>query len=212
MESADEDLAERRPGSLAREQARLVRDASPRRALLGRLMGVHTAERAWRVGAEGEWLVAAQLAKLTAKDPRWRVLHAIPVGAKGADLDHLVIGPAGVFTINSKHHPGAKIWVAGDSFRLNGVHQPYVRNSRHEATRAGRLLTAACGFPVTAIGVVVPVNVDELVVKRQPGDVYVVNRRRVRRWLRRQEECLDKSTVSRIYEAARGPVTWRPRH
>ena len=136
------------------------------------------------------------------------MLHAVPVGDRGADIDHLVVGPAGVFTLNSKHHPGARIRVAGDSFRVNGVHHPYVRNSRHEAARAGRLLTTACGFPVTATAVLVPVNPDEVVVKRNPDEVHVINRRRLRRWLRRQEERLDKSTLDRIYEAARRPVTW----
>jgi hypothetical protein len=151
-------------------------------------MGVHTAERAWRLGAEGEELVGAQPAKLTAKDPRWRALHAVPVGDKGSDIDHLVIGPGGVFTLNSTHHPRARIWVAGDSFRVNGVHQPYVRNSRHEAARAVRLLTTACGFPVTATGVIVPVIADDVVVEREPGDVHVIPRRRLRRWLRRRDE------------------------
>jgi hypothetical protein len=160
-------------------------------------MGVHTAERAWRLGAEGEELVGAQLARLTARDPRWRVLHAVPVGDKGADIDHLVIGPAGVFTLNSKHHPGARIWVAGGSFRVNGVPQPYVRNSRHEAVRAGRLLSAACGFAVPVTGLVVPVNAHREVVKREPGDVHVIAWRRLRRWLRRRDECLDEATLDR---------------
>lgn len=34
-----------------------------------------------------------------------------------------------------KHHPGAKIWVDGDTFMVNGTRAPYVRNSRHEARR-----------------------------------------------------------------------------
>ena len=46
---------------------------------------------------------------------------------------------------------------AGDIFLVNGHRQPYVRNSRHEAARAGRAgrpLSAACGFPVVVTGVV----------------------------------------------------------
>ena len=203
-----EDLAGRRPGSMAREQATRARAAAPVRTVLARLMGVHTDERAWRLGADGEELVGAQLAKLIAKDPRWRVLHAIPVGKDGADIDHLVVGPAGVFTFNTKHHPRARIWVAGDTLLVNGVHQPYIRNSRHEAARAGRLLSVACGFPVTATGVVVPVNAADVAVKRPPEDVHVINRRRLRRWLRRRTECLDQETVERIFDMARRSVTW----
>jgi len=87
------------------------------RTFVARVFGVHTEERAWRVGAVGEEKVADRLAKLVTKDPRWRVLHAIPVGERGSDIDHLAIGPAGVFTINAKYHAGAKIWVGGDTLR-----------------------------------------------------------------------------------------------
>ncbi|MGJ9403557.1 nuclease-related domain-containing protein [Arthrobacter sp. KK5.5] len=36
--------------------------------------------------------------------PEWAVLHAVPVGAGTADIDHVLIGPAGVFTLNTKDH------------------------------------------------------------------------------------------------------------
>src|SRR5207237_10470926 len=82
-----EDLAWRRPGSGARDQARRAREAAPVRTVLARLMGVHTTERAWRLGAEGEEIVGAQLGRLGAKAPRWRVLHAVHVGEEGAAMD-----------------------------------------------------------------------------------------------------------------------------
>jgi hypothetical protein len=46
--------------------------------LLARFAGVHTEERAWRVGARGEELVGKELAKL---GPDWRVLHSIALSA-----------------------------------------------------------------------------------------------------------------------------------
>src|SRR4051794_11958419 len=52
-----EDLAHRRPGDAVLEQARLAREAAPVRSVLARLLRVHTAERAWRLGAVGEVLV-----------------------------------------------------------------------------------------------------------------------------------------------------------
>ncbi|MGA5029945.1 nuclease-related domain-containing protein [Streptomyces cellulosae] len=33
----------------------------------------------------------------------WRALHSIPLANK-VDIDHLLIGPGGVFSINTKHH------------------------------------------------------------------------------------------------------------
>src|SRR5215218_1974792 len=159
-----DDLALRLPGTAAREQADLARQAAPVRSFVGRLIGANTSERAWRIGADGEVMVAKQLAKLMRRDPRWRCLHAIPVGANGADIDHLVIGPAGVFTLNAKHHPDARIWVAGDTVMVNGVRYPYIRNSRHEAMRASRLLSVAAGFSIPVTGIVVPVGAEDVMI------------------------------------------------
>lgn len=72
----------------------------------------------------------------------WHVLHAVPVGTNGADIDHLLIGPGGVFTINTKLHPGKKIWVGEHQIRVDGHPVPYLRNARHETARASRLLSA----------------------------------------------------------------------
>jgi hypothetical protein len=115
-----EDLAARRGGAEAREQAVALRQAAPVRTFLARMLRVPTDERAWRVGADGEEKVAAQLVKLIQRDTRWRVLHAIPVGDRGSDIDHLVIGPGGIYSLNAKHHPGAKVWVGGNTFMANG--------------------------------------------------------------------------------------------
>jgi hypothetical protein len=205
-----EDLADRRAGVMAREQAVALKQAAPVRTFVARLLGVHTDERAWRIGADGEEKVAAQLAKLARKDPRWRFLHAIPVGENGSDIDHLVIGPGGVYTLNAKHHPGGNIWVGGGTFRVNGHRQPYLRNSRHEASRAARLLSAACARPVSVTGVVVPVGADSLIIRHAPTDVHVVNRMGLVKWLRARRDQLDPAAVDAVYEAARRSTTWQP--
>ncbi|WP_378095638.1 nuclease-related domain-containing protein [Cellulomonas sp. T2.31MG-18] len=205
-----EDLAAHRAGEMARQQAVALKQAAPVRTFVARVFGLHTDERSWRIGADGEEKVAARLAKLAKRDPRWRFVHAIPVGENGSDIDHLVIGPGGVFSLNAKHHPGARIWVRDNAFRVNGQQQPYIRNSRHEARRAGRYLTAACGFPVDVTGIVVPVGADDLTIKQQPADVVVVNRMALAPWLRRRPDLLGEAAVDAIFEAARRSTTWRP--
>lgn len=208
-EAGWEDLAARRAGAMAREQANALKQAAPVRTFVARLLGVHTDERAWRLGTDGEDKVAAQLEKLARKDPRWRFVHAIPVGDRGSDIDHLVVGPGGVFTLNAKHHPGGKVWVGGDTLMVNGQRHPYIRNSRHEARRASRLLTAACGFTIMVSGVVVPVGADDVVIKTPPADVHVVYRLRLAAWLRGLPAILTDQQTDTIYEAARRSTTWR---
>ena len=204
------DLSSTRAGAMAREQALALKQAAPVRTFVARALGVRNDERAWRIGADGEEKVAARLEKLLRKDPRWRILHAVPVGERGSDIDHVVIGPGGVFTINAKHHPGAKIWVGGDTFMVNGQRQPYIRNSRHEAKRAARLLSASCGFPVEVAGLVVPVRADDVTVKQAPDDVFVVTPAQVARWLRNRPEVLRADAIEAIFASARRSTTWQP--
>lgn len=209
-EEAWEDLAERLPGAAARAEAVRLRRERPIRTAVARVLRVHTDERAWRIGADGEEKVAVRLAKLAKRNPQWRFLHAVPVGERGSDIDHLVIGPPGVFTLNAKHHPGAKIWIGGDTFMVNGQRQAYVRNSRFEARRAAKLLSAATGASVVAIGVIVPVGAADIRVKKLPEDVKVVNRMRLVRWLESLPPVLPPERIDALFNAARRSTTWQP--
>ena len=123
------DLSTNAPGAGVREMATSAQLAAPVRSGFARALGVHNEERAWRIGADGEEKVAARLARVAKRDPRWRFLHSIPVGTRGSDIDHLAIGPGGIFTINSEHHPKAKIWVGGNTFLVDVHKQPYVRKA-----------------------------------------------------------------------------------
>jgi hypothetical protein len=203
------DLASNTAGAEALERAQSERDSAPVKTVIARVLGVHTNERAWRIGADGERKVADQLDKVARKDPRWHFLHAVPVGSRGSDIDHVIIGPGGVFTANAKHHPRAKIWVGGNTFMVNGVKQPYVRNARHEAQRAARVLTDACGFPVHVEGLIVTVNASDVVVKSQPEGVSVTPRMQVAKWLLRHGEILAPENIRAIYDVARRSTTWR---
>jgi hypothetical protein len=89
------DLSLNLPGHAVREQALAARAEAPVRTTLARVLGVHTDERAWRIGADGEELVAAELAKVSRKRAAWTAIHAVPVGSKGSDIDHLVLARAG---------------------------------------------------------------------------------------------------------------------
>lgn len=210
-EPAWEDISRTVAGAAARERALAERAAQGRlRGALARLVGARTEERAWRIGADGEEAVAAQLAKL---GPEWRVLHAVRVGERDADIDHVVIGPAGVFTVNAKHHPNASVWVGGDTFMVNGRRLPYVRNSRYEARRAGRLLTEQVGFPVAATGVIAVMGAHKgFTVKKQPEDgaVVVVQRRRVSQQLLKAPSRLSAREIEAIFDVGRRSTTWRP--
>jgi hypothetical protein len=207
----DGDLALNAPGGAARTQALALREAAPVRTLLARIVGAKTDERNWRIGADAEVEVARRLMKL---GPEWRVLHAVPVGENGSDIDHVVIGPAGVFTINTKHHPDANVWVRGDTFKVNGQNQHYVRNSRFEARRAAELLSAKALFEVDVRAVIAVMGAHGgFAVKEQPRDgiVTVVTRKAVESHLRSLPVVLGAASIERIYEVGRHLATWQPK-
>ena len=172
------------------------------------MLGVHTDERAWRLGGEGEQAVAKQLEKL---GPPWKALHSIVLSEKGTDLDHLVVGPGGVFCINAKNHPRAAVWVAGATFMVNGQHHPYVRASESEAKKVSRVLTAGCGFDVPARGVIAVVNANTLIVKQQPTQVRIASRRHLVECLTSQPHYLSPEKVDKVYSVARRSSTWAPK-
>ena len=92
----------------------------------------------WYRGVLGERRVAAILDQLSVAQPQspWTVLHSVPVGRGESDIDHVVIGPPGVFTINTKFSPGKDVWVAGRGMYVGGAKQHYVVNALYEARRA----------------------------------------------------------------------------
>ncbi|WP_256840809.1 nuclease-related domain-containing protein [Ornithinimicrobium cryptoxanthini] len=204
-----EDLSATPPGAAARARAEAEREEQGwLRHGLARVVGARTDERAWRIGADGEQAVAAQLAKLGLN---WHVIHAIPVGERGSDIDHIVMGPGGVFTVNAKHLPDASVWVGGDAFLVNGRRVPYVRNSRHEADRASRLLTRQAGFPVDVVGVLAVMGARKgFMVKKQPEDgrVVVVKRRRVSQEMLARPARLSLREVDAIFQVAKRSTTW----
>jgi hypothetical protein len=59
---------------------------------------------AWRRGAAGERRTARLLDPLERQG--WAVLHDLAVPGSRANIDHLVIGPGGVFVIDSKQYRG----------------------------------------------------------------------------------------------------------
>jgi hypothetical protein len=208
--AADEpelDLALNRPGAAAQARADELRDWRTR---LAALFGARTQAHDFAVGAKAERVIGGKLDKWARKHG-WHVLHAVPVGRRGADIDHVLIGPFGVVTVNTKSTRG-KVWVADNGIMVGGTKVDYLRNSRHEAQRARKLLANACGRHVPVQAAVVFVGAKGFTVRNGgPHDVAVLRDvRAFRRWLRRCGNVLSPEQVAEVHAAARRPNTWRP--
>ena len=199
-----DDLALNRPGATLRGKAVEIKQAHPVLVFILRLFNAHSDERAWRRGAEGEEEVAFQLRKL---GDGWRVLHSVPVGTGDTDIDHVIIGPPGVFTLNSKNNLGGRVSVNSKAVYVNGTYQPYIAKSRAEGKRATKLLTAAYGGDVDVHPVIV-IMASELRIKGSSDGVNVVGRKRIAKWLTDQPTTLTRDAVDAIYAVARRRSTW----
>jgi hypothetical protein len=110
-------------------------------ALAGWRMRFHASEQArtWQRGAHGERRTARLLDRLTRDG--YSVFHDLAVPGSPANVDHLVIGPSGVFVIDSKQwsgsvHQGADGLAWHNHYRLDRT----LETVRWEAQVIGRLL------------------------------------------------------------------------
>jgi hypothetical protein len=93
----------------------------------------------WPRGTRGERVVGRRLARL-ARDG-WDVLRAVGLGG-GEEVEHLVIGPPGVFTVSTLYHRGARIRVGGQVVWVDDLIREYLRNARTGAAAVTRRLGA----------------------------------------------------------------------
>ncbi|MFJ9023636.1 nuclease-related domain-containing protein [Streptomyces sp. NPDC102259] len=80
-------------------------------------------------------------------------------------MDHLAIGPAGVFAINSKRHRGKSVWYGDAAITVNGATTRHIAISQSEARRIARVLSRHCGVAVPVRPVISVVHAARLTVK-----------------------------------------------
>lgn len=174
-----------------------------------RLFGVSPLGRdaePWYLGALGELEVARRLATL---GPGWYVLHSVPIGTGTSDLDHVVIGPAGVFTINTKHHRGQHVWIAAKRILVSGQRTDHLRNAAHEARRSSKLLSVAARTHVDVAPIIAIVGAKRMTVRERPHDVVVLRESELVRWLQRHPVTLSPEQVRHLATVAAQPAAWQ---
>jgi hypothetical protein len=140
----------------------------------------------------------------------YRALHARPIPDSDDVIDHLVIGPTGVYAIDSEKwnrklpirtRNGKQLWLGPTS------QKPRLEHAKSEARRASELLSAQLGREIAvrpALAIYGPHIPWDIAVIR---DVDVFNGDRLRRYLRRRSRIrevtkLSREEITRITEAA----------
>ncbi len=203
MQPLPDDLARNRPGDAVR---RKIQELQPNPVL--RVIDRWRPDseiRSWADGLAGERLTARRLGRLRGRG--WFLLHAIQ-WASGADVDHLAIGPAGVFSINSKRHRGKSVWYGDAAITVNGAPTRHIAASQSEARRVSRALSRHCGVGVPVRPVISVVHASKLTVKGANPPVLVLDVEALGRVLSGLSPTLSTDQVAHIYGVARRAQTW----
>jgi hypothetical protein len=154
---------------------------------------------AWRRGAAGERRTARLLAPLERHG--WAVLHDLAVPGSRANLDHLAIGPGGVFVIDSKRYRGRlQLDPSGRLWHGRYPLAPALRVVSFEADQAARVLPepGVAVIPIMAVhGAQVPWG--KVVVEGVP----VVPARRLPSMLRQLPAVLGPERIAVLADQAR---------
>jgi hypothetical protein len=99
---------------------------------------------AWRTGGDGEARTAAFLAPLVAGG--YRILHDRRIPGSRANIDHICIGPSGIYVIETKSVAG-RVSIRGDDVYLNGRRRAWVDEVRREVEAVERALAVELAVP-----------------------------------------------------------------
>ncbi|HEV7812245.1 MAG TPA: nuclease-related domain-containing protein [Leifsonia sp.] len=182
----------------------LARASMPRRSGFARAFGVGVLSdegRHWYTAALSEIAVGDALAALGAD---WVVLHAVPLDDHGTGIDHVVIGPTGVFALSSGNHSDQ----FPDRSDPAGLVRRHIRNSELKVGRVERALAGALGTAVEATGVLIVVNPKSIPARVAPRDIKVIGSHELVDWLESGARVLSVSDVQQLADLAEKPETW----
>lgn len=202
--SPSEDLARNRPGSRV---VGMIAERGPSTAqrLKAKLLRQTSEWDSWYAGLEGERRVGRELERLSPLG--WRVLHGIEKG-NGGDIDHLLIGPGGVFSINTKNHRGSSVWIGDSMAKVNGgPPRPYAAASQAEAEFVRRVLGRYCAFEVPVEPALVFVGITSLTRAATQYAVRIYQEREVAA-LGPLNGRLTPEQVEQVYAVARHRRVW----
>ena len=162
---------------------------------------------AWQAGADGERRVAGELAKLPST---WRVLHdrLLRPDRSLANIDHLVVGPSGVYLIDAKNWAGGVSVHDGTLWQHNGnIHCK--RAALEQVHRFAAEVERTVALPVTPV-LALPGKASARFIPQRIGGVEVLPLGRLHRWLNEQGHAnfvRDVDGLARMLEIAFPPAS-----
>ena len=157
---------------------------------------------AWEAGAAGERATGEVLADLQATG--WFVMHDLAwPGRQKANIDHLVVGPGGIFVIDTKNWSGS-VEVRDGVLRQNGrSREPSVNGVRRAVAAVQRLVPEVPMQPVLSLH-------GDLAMKERVDGVILCSTSTLREMLESRPTVLGAADVQRIGPVLESALTRRP--
>ncbi|MGV9304461.1 MULTISPECIES: nuclease-related domain-containing protein [unclassified Nonomuraea] len=163
----------------------------------------HSTVPAWRRSSVAERRTEAQLKRLERSG--YRTLHARAIPGSEAQIDHLVIGPTGVYAVDSekwdKRLP-VRVQMGKKLFHGPFDMKPRLTEAKWEATQASELISKSYGREVTVVASLAiygpPVPWKIMTIR----DVDVYEGGRARKWITKRERALTDEEIERLYQIA----------
>ncbi len=168
---------------------------------LGRMVPTPNHVTAWATGADGEERTAAALEPLIAVG--FRILHDRRIPRSRANIDHLVVGPPGIFVIETKSFSG-KLEIRGSDVYVAGRRRTSMLD---KVRREVASVETALGPELAALGIrvmpLVCVHRAELPLFRSEADgIPIVSAKGMVKRLQAAPARLDLAAVERLTSAA----------
>ncbi|MFB9203500.1 nuclease-related domain-containing protein [Nonomuraea spiralis] len=163
----------------------------------------HSTVPAWRRASVAERRTEGQLRRLERSG--YRTLHARAIPGSEAQIDHLVVGPTGVYAVDSekwdKRLP-VRVQMGKKLFHGPFDMKPRLTEAKWEASQASELISKAYGREVVVVpslaiyGPPVPWKIMTI------RDVDVYQGDRARKWITKRERALTPAEIDRLYDIA----------
>lgn len=158
---------------------------------------------AWRRASVAERRTEAQLRKLERLG--YRTLHARAIPDTEQQIDHLVVGPTGVYAVDSekwdKRLP-VRVQMAKKLYHGPFDQKERLTHAKFEASRASELISASFGreVPVVPSLAIYGPPVPWKIMTIRGVDVYQGDR--ARKWITKRERALTDAEIEKIFEIA----------
>ncbi|MCF6472572.1 NERD domain-containing protein [Nonomuraea sp. MG754425] len=158
---------------------------------------------AWRRTSVAERRTEAQLRRLERSG--YRTLHARAIPGSEAQIDHLVVGPTGVYAVDSEkwdRRLPVRVQMGKKLYHGPFDMKPRLTEAKWEASQASELISESFGREISVVpslaiyGPPVPWKIMNI----RGVDVYQGDR--ARKWITKRERALTTAEIDRIYDIA----------